>query len=43
MHLEGYEYKEIGRKVGMTKNNVGIRLVRIKEKLREQMNNVLMR
>lgn len=43
MHLEGYEYKEIGRKVGMTKNNVGIRLVRIKEKLKEQMNNVLMR
>lgn len=43
MHLEGYEYKEIGHKIGMTKNNVGIRLMRIKEKLREQMNNVLMR
>ena len=43
MHLEGYEYKEIGRKTGMTKNHVGIRLMRIKEKLREQMNNVLMR
>ena len=43
MHLEGYEYKEIGRKTGMTKNHVGIRLMRIKEKLREQMNNVLKR
>lgn len=38
MHLEGYEYKEIGRKTGMTKNHVGIRLMRIKEKLREQWN-----
>lgn len=38
MHLEGYEYKEIGQQVGMTKNNVGIRLMRIKEKLREQWN-----
>ena len=36
-HLEGYEYKEIGREVGMTKNNVGIRLMRIKDKLREAM------
>ena len=36
MHLEGYEYKEIGHKIGMTKNNVGIRLMRIKDKLREQ-------
>ncbi len=43
MHLEGYEYKEIGHKTGLTKNNVGIRLMRIKDKLREQMNNVLMR
>ena len=38
MHLEGFEYKEIGRKVGLTKNNVGIRLMRIKDKLREQWN-----
>ena len=38
MHLEGYDYKEIGRKTGMTKNHVGIRLMRIKEKLREQWN-----
>ena len=43
MHLEGYEYKEISRHTGLTKNNVGVRLMRIKEKLREQMNNVLMR
>ena len=43
LHLEGYDYKEIGRQVGMTKNNIGIRLMRIKDKLREQMNNVLKR
>ena len=36
MHLEGYDYKEIGRKTGMTKNNIGIRLMRIKDKLRKQ-------
>lgn len=36
MHLEGYDYREIGRQVGMTKNNVGIRLMRIKEKLKQQ-------
>ena len=36
MHLAGYEYKEIGQQVGMTKNNIGIRLMRIKDKLREQ-------
>ena len=38
MHLEGYEYKEIGHRIGMNKNNVGVRLMRIKEKLREQWN-----
>ena len=38
MHLEGYEYKEIGQKTGLSKNNVGIRLMRIKEKLKEQWN-----
>ena len=38
MHLEGYEYKEIGHQTGLTKNNVGIRLMRIKDKLREQWN-----
>ena len=36
MHLEGYSYKEIGQKTGLTKNNVGVRLLRIKEKLKEQ-------
>lgn len=40
MHLEGYEYKEIGRKTGLTKNHVGIRLMRIKEKLKEQWNTI---
>lgn len=40
MHLEGYEYKEIGQRVGMTKNNVGVRLIRIKEKLKEQWNTI---
>ena len=38
MHLEGYEYKEIGHAVGMTKNNIGIRLMRIKDKLKQQWN-----
>ena len=37
MHLKGYEYKEIGQEVGMTKNNVGVRLMRIKERLRIMM------
>lgn len=40
LHLEGYEYKEIGRQTGLTKNNVGIRLMRIKEKLKEQWNTI---
>ncbi|MBP5424677.1 MAG: sigma-70 family RNA polymerase sigma factor, partial [Prevotella sp.] len=40
MHLEGYEYKEIGQKTGMTKNHVGIRLMRIKDKLKEQWNTI---
>lgn len=34
MHLQGYEYKEIALKTGLTKNNVGIRLMRIKDKLK---------
>ena len=38
MHLEGYEYKEIGHRIGMNKNNVGVRLMRIKEKLKAQWN-----
>lgn len=37
LHLEGYEYKEIGKKLGMTKDNVGIRLMRIKERLKKEM------
>lgn len=37
LHLEGYEYKEIGKKLGMTKNNIGIRLMRIKERLKKEM------
>lgn len=36
MHLEGYDYTEIGKAVGMTKNNIGVRLMRIKEKLKQQ-------
>ena len=40
MHLEGYDYKEIGKKVNITKNNVGIRLMRIKEKLKAQWNTI---
>lgn len=36
MHLQGYEYKEIAHATGLKKNNVGIRLMRIKEKLKEQ-------
>ena len=36
MHLEGYDYKEIGHKTGMTKNNIGVRLMRIKERLKQQ-------
>ena len=39
LHLEGYEYKEIARKTGLSKNNVGIRRMRIKEKLKKAMNN----
>lgn len=34
LHLQGYEYKEIALKTGLTKNNVGIRLMRIKDKLK---------
>ena len=35
MHIEGYDPSEIGQKTGMTRNNVGIRLKRIKDKLRK--------
>lgn len=40
MYLDGYEYKEIGYAVGMTKNNIGIRLMRIKNKLKQQWNTI---
>ena len=40
MHLEGYEYTEIGKRVNMSKNNVGVRLMRIKEKLKQQWNTI---
>ena len=40
MYLEGYDYKEIGRQVGMTKNNVGVRLMRAKERLKQQWNTI---
>lgn len=39
LHLEGYDYTEIGKAVGMTKNNIGVRLMRIKEKLKQQWEN----
>ena len=37
MQLEGYDYEEIGAKLGLTVKNVSVRLVRIKEKLRKSM------
>jgi RNA polymerase sigma-70 factor (ECF subfamily) len=37
MQLEGYNYKEIGERIGITEKNVSVRLVRIKEKLRKSM------
>ncbi len=37
LQLEGYNYEEIGERVGMTVKNVSVRLVRIKEKLRKSM------
>lgn len=40
LHLEGYDYKEIGERTGLTKSNVGVRLMRIKEKLKEQWNTI---
>lgn len=38
MQLEGYSYEEIGLHVGMTEKNISVRLVRIKEKLKKNMN-----
>ena len=37
MQLEGYSYQEIGAAVNMTEKNVSVKLVRIKEKLRNRM------
>lgn len=38
MQLEGYSYEEIGLHLGMTEKNVSVRLVRVKEKLRNEWN-----
>ena len=36
LQLEGYNYKEIAERTGLTVKNVGVRLTRAKEKLRQQ-------
>ena len=36
MQLEGYSYEEIARHTGLTVSNVSVRLVRTREKLRQQ-------
>lgn len=38
MQLEGYRYDEIAERLGISKKNVSVRLVRAKETLRNQMN-----
>lgn len=38
MHTEGYNYEEIAQQTGLTANNISVRLVRIKEKLRQLWN-----
>ena len=38
MQMEGYSYEEISRKVKLSVGNIGIRLTRVKEKLRIIMN-----
>lgn len=35
LHTEGYNYEEIAQQTGLTANNISVRLVRIKEKLRQ--------
>lgn len=35
LHIEGYNYEEIAQQTGLTANNISVRLVRIKEKLRQ--------
>lgn len=37
MYIEGYSYEEIGAATGLTTKNVGVRLVRVKERLRKKM------
>lgn len=37
LQLQGYNYKEIGDATGMTEKNVSVRLVRVKERLRQSM------
>lgn len=37
LHLQGYNYEEIGERLQMSEKNVSVRLVRIKEKLRKAM------
>ena len=37
MKLEVYSYKEISSQLGLTEKNVSVRLVRVKDKLREEM------
>ena len=37
MHLEGYNYLEIGERLGKSERYISVRLVRIKEKLRKSM------
>jgi RNA polymerase sigma-70 factor (ECF subfamily) len=35
LHLEGQSYEEIARTTGLGRGNVGVRLVRIKDRLRD--------
>ncbi len=35
LHIEGYNYEEIAQQTGLTANNISVRLVRTKEKLRQ--------
>lgn len=35
LHLEGYSYEEIGEMIGITKNHVGVKINRIKTKLKK--------
>ncbi len=37
LQLEGYSYEEIGNKLGLSEKNVSVRLVRVKERLRNAM------